>query len=94
MAWLDRYLKGDTSVDTGPRFEWLAEDGAWRSAADYPLKSAGELTASGEATLPITPVSTSGALILGHSRSRSPAPPRSCRSRARRPPPTCSACPS
>ncbi len=64
-AWLDRYVKGDGSADTGPRFEWLAEDGAWRSAADYPLKSAGQLTGSGSATLPITPVSTSGTLILG-----------------------------
>lgn len=64
LAWLDRYLKGDASVDTGPRFEWVDEDGVWRSAADYPLKSAGSLSGSGSASLPITPVSTTGALIL------------------------------
>lgn len=64
LAWLDRYLKGDTAVDTGPRFEWLAEDGNWRSAANYPLRSAGQLTARGSAALPITPAQTSGGLIL------------------------------
>jgi ABC-2 type transport system ATP-binding protein len=64
LQWLDRYLKGDTSVDTGPRFEWLAEDDVWRSAADYPLKSGGTLSATGSGTLPIAPVLTSGALIL------------------------------
>jgi ABC-2 type transport system ATP-binding protein len=63
VEWLDRYLKGDTSVDTGPRFEWLAEDDVWRSAADYPMKSVGSLEASGPGTLPIAPV-PSGALIL------------------------------
>ena len=36
VAWLRRYMAGETSVDTGPRFEWLADDAKWRSAADYP----------------------------------------------------------
>ena len=36
VAWLKRYVAGDTTVDTGPRFEWLADDAQWRSAADYP----------------------------------------------------------
>jgi ABC-2 type transport system ATP-binding protein len=63
LQWLDRYLKKDTSVDTGPRFEWLGEDDVWRSAANYPMKSAGSLSASGPGTLPIAPV-PSGALIL------------------------------
>jgi ABC-2 type transport system ATP-binding protein len=64
LGWLDRYLKGDTSVDTGPRFEWLADDGVWRSAADYPVKRAGSLGAEGSAVMPISPVQTSGSLIL------------------------------
>ena len=37
VAWLKRYVAGDTSVDTGPKFEWLADDAQWRSAADYPV---------------------------------------------------------
>ena len=41
LSWLARYLKRDTSVQTGPRFEWLADDAKWRSAADYPLTRRG-----------------------------------------------------
>ena len=33
LNWLARYLKRDTTVQTGPRFEWLADDAQWRSAA-------------------------------------------------------------
>jgi ABC-2 type transport system ATP-binding protein len=64
LNWLARYLKRDTSVQTGPRFEWLADDAQWRSAADYPMTRRGSLTAvTGQKTLPVTPVSTSGGLI-------------------------------
>ena len=65
LTWLARYLKRDTSVATGPRFEWLADDAKWRSGADYPLPRRGSLTAvTGQKTLPIAPISPSGALIL------------------------------
>lgn len=47
LAWLKRYLKNDASVDTGARFEWLADDGIWRSGPDYPLGDAGTIDASG-----------------------------------------------
>ena len=47
LSWLNRYLKGDTSVDTGAGFEWLADDGVWRSGAGYPLPDAGTIEASG-----------------------------------------------
>jgi ABC-2 type transport system ATP-binding protein len=64
LAWLARYLKRDTSVQTGPRFEWLADDAQWRTASDYPLPRRGTLTAiTGQKTLPIVPSSPSGALI-------------------------------
>ena len=64
LSWLGRYLKRDTSVQTGPRFEWLADDAKWRSAADYPLTKRGSLTAiTGQKTLPIAPTSPSGGLI-------------------------------
>jgi ABC-2 type transport system ATP-binding protein len=64
LAWLARYLKRDTSVATGPRFEWLADDAKWRSAPDYPLTRRGSLTAvTGQKTLAIAPTSPSGALI-------------------------------
>jgi len=65
LTWLSRYLKRNTSVNTGPRFEWLADDAKWRSGADYPLARKGSLTAiTGQKTLPIAPASPSGALIL------------------------------
>jgi ABC-2 type transport system ATP-binding protein len=64
LNWLARYLKRDTTVQTGPRFEWLADDAQWRSAADYPLAQRGSLTAiTGQKTLAIAPVNTSGGLI-------------------------------
>jgi ABC-2 type transport system ATP-binding protein len=47
LAWLDRYLKKNTAADTGPAFEWLADDGVWRSGGDYPLPSAGTIEADG-----------------------------------------------
>src|SRR3954454_943192 len=43
IAWLRRYLAGDTSVSTGPRFEWLADDDVWRSGDDYPLPAGAPL---------------------------------------------------
>ena len=39
VAWLKRYVAQDTNVDTGPRFEWLADDAQWRSAPDYPVRA-------------------------------------------------------
>jgi len=64
IAWLDRYVKGDTGADTGPAFEWIADDGRWRSAGDFPLRLTGSLNGGGSGTLPLTPVGQSGVLIL------------------------------
>jgi len=64
IAWLDRYVKGDTGADTGPAFEWIADDGRWRSASAFPLSLIGSLNGSGSGTLPLTPAGQSGALIL------------------------------
>jgi ABC-2 type transport system ATP-binding protein len=55
VAWLKRYLAGDATVDTGPRFEWLADDARWRSAADYPPPAGAPLVATGAGTLALTP---------------------------------------
>jgi ABC-2 type transport system ATP-binding protein len=53
LAWFARYLDGRTTVDTGPRFEWVGDDGTWRSGGDYPLAAAGSLTGQGSGTLPL-----------------------------------------
>jgi hypothetical protein len=51
IAWFDRYLKGDTSVDTGPTVEYRTNDGEWRTASDFPPADATWVEASGEGSL-------------------------------------------
>lgn len=55
LAWLRRWLEGDTTVDTGPRVQWLDDAGTWRSAPDYPLAPAGTMTGSGSGSMTLTP---------------------------------------
>jgi ABC-2 type transport system ATP-binding protein len=55
IRWLRRYVAGDTSVDTGPQFEWLADDAQWRSTASYPPPQGEPLTGSGSGTLVVNP---------------------------------------
>jgi len=55
LAWLKRHLERDASVDTGPRFEWVADDGIYRSARDYPLAARPPLVGTGAGTLPFAP---------------------------------------
>jgi ABC-2 type transport system ATP-binding protein len=64
LAWMDRWLKDDRDAPIGPGFEWTADDGALRSAADFPLREAGEITASGSGRLAVTPLSTLGGLLV------------------------------
>jgi ABC-2 type transport system ATP-binding protein len=37
MDWLNRYVKGDLSVDTGPQFEWVDQHGQQFSSDTYPV---------------------------------------------------------
>ena len=67
LAWLRRWLKRDTTVDTGPRFEWLADDAAWRSGPDFPLRSAGTVVAAGAGTLTLTPLDSVSSTQLLHA---------------------------
>src|SRR3954454_7207528 len=63
VRWLDRYLKRNTSVQTGRKFEWISQDGVAHGAADYPPPAGPPLTASGSGTLPLVTGATSGELI-------------------------------
>ncbi|MGZ6708124.1 MAG: alpha/beta fold hydrolase [Solirubrobacteraceae bacterium] len=63
LRWLDRYLKGDRSVDTGPAFEWVSQDGAMHGADDYPAPQGAPMQIEGKGQLPLVPGDTSGALI-------------------------------
>ena len=49
---LARHLReGRRPPATGPRFEWVDQQGDWHQASDYPLADAGSLTATGSRTL-------------------------------------------
>src|SRR3954466_4205360 len=69
VAWLKRYLAGDASVDTGPRFEWLADDAKWRSGDDYPLPEGAPVTASGAGTLALNPADAVSGTPLAAGRA-------------------------
>jgi ABC-2 type transport system ATP-binding protein len=64
LAWFDRYLRGRSEVDTGPKFAWIADDAQLRTSEAYPLAPAGELRGSGSGLLPIVPGTASGGLIV------------------------------
>lgn len=64
LSWLDRYLRGDRSVDTGPKFAWIADDGKLRSSLRFPGKRVGSLRGSGSGTLPLVPGPSGGGGLI------------------------------
>jgi ABC-2 type transport system ATP-binding protein len=68
VAWLRRHLKGEP-VDTGPAFEWVADDGVLRTSAEYPLAPLPPLSGSGSGLLAVSPGSpvTGGGLLVAAS---------------------------
>jgi ABC-2 type transport system ATP-binding protein len=69
IAWMKRYLARDKSVDTGPGFEWLADDAQWRSSAAYPPPAGKPIVAEGSGTLALNP----GDAISGNPIAAGPA---------------------
>ena len=55
VRWLDAYLKGGDRSATGPRFEWIDQQGEWHQASDYPLADAGASLRPGVARFPSWP---------------------------------------
>jgi ABC-2 type transport system ATP-binding protein len=55
VAWLRRHLAGERTVDTGPGFEWIADDAQWRSAPAFPPPAGTPVTASGSGNLVLNP---------------------------------------
>jgi len=51
FAWLDRYLFGDESVDTGPEIDIIDQDGTRWTADSYPAEAGEPITATGSGTL-------------------------------------------
>jgi len=68
LAFLARYLQG-ARVDVGPGFEYLDQDGTWRSAPSFPPRSAGTVTAAGSGWLDISPQHDSGFLGIVATRA-------------------------
>ncbi len=58
ITWLNRYLKGDSSVNTGPGFKFVDQNGSSYTASDFPVPTGTPVTAEGHGTLGL--VSTGG----------------------------------
>src|SRR3954469_10757271 len=58
VGWLRRWLMDDRAADSDPTFEWLADDGQWRSAPDWPMAPGTAMTAKGSGTLSFSPADT------------------------------------
>ena len=59
LDWLDRYVKGNKSVDVGPQFEWVDQNGEWHSLDSYPLQQDTTPTVAGSTpgkTIPFIPL--------------------------------------
>jgi ABC-2 type transport system ATP-binding protein len=67
LAWLARYLKRDTSVDTGPGFEWVDQDGGEHTAASYPPRAGAALAGEGSGTLALADGGGSGPAAYANS---------------------------
>ena len=57
LAWLNRFVKQDPTVDTGPAFEWVDQRGRWFSARQYPVAAEQPVveTLTAARTLPLIP---------------------------------------
>jgi ABC-2 type transport system ATP-binding protein len=55
VGWLRRHLAGERSVDTGPGFEWIADDAQWRSTPAFPPPAGTPVTARGAGSLVVNP---------------------------------------
>jgi ABC-2 type transport system ATP-binding protein len=60
LAWLDRYVKGDITIDTGRKFEWVDQTGQFYSSDKMPFETdfnGGDITTnSAGGFLPILPI--------------------------------------
>ncbi len=65
IAWLDRYVKDDESVDTGPGFEFVDQDGVTYTADGFPEPDGEPLTGQGSGSLELVAEGGSGPAVLG-----------------------------
>jgi ABC-2 type transport system ATP-binding protein len=69
IRWMNRYLMGDKRVDTGPRFEWFADDGQIRSASDYPPPTQRVNAAHGSGVFALNPDAVTSGLLVAATPS-------------------------
>jgi ABC-2 type transport system ATP-binding protein len=71
VAWLNRYVKRDSTVATGSRFDFVDQNGTRYTASDYPLPTGHPITAAGAGVLTLTAAGGSGP---AHPPANSPDP--------------------
>ncbi len=67
LAWLARYVKGDTTVSTGPQFEWVDQSGQYYSSNVYPVPTGNPIVTSSTmgGVLPLLPFIGGSGPLLG-----------------------------
>lgn len=71
MAWLNRWVKRDPSVNIGPAVDIIDQNGVRYAASTYPLPSARSLSAQGKGTLQLVATGGSGPVTV-HSTNSDP----------------------
>jgi ABC-2 type transport system ATP-binding protein len=60
IAWFDRYVKGNTKVKLGPRFEYVDQNGVEYTADDFPPRATAPIVTSGRGALTLVAGGGSG----------------------------------
>jgi ABC-2 type transport system ATP-binding protein len=69
LRWFERHLRGGKKVSTGPRFEWIADDGQVRSAPDYPPAVQQVPAGSGAGVFALNPDAVSSGTLIAATPS-------------------------
>ena len=64
ITWLNRYLKRDSSVNTGSRFQFVDQNGTSYSASEFPVANGQPITAQGHGTLALRSTGGSGPVTV------------------------------
>jgi ABC-2 type transport system ATP-binding protein len=64
LTWLDRWVKRDTAVNTGPRISIIDQQGSRYPAGDYPVATATPITAEGSGTLQLVGTGGAGPVVV------------------------------
>ena len=67
VSWFDRYVKGRKRVATGPKFEYLDQQGDWNSARNYPVPGATTITSEKASGVVATPGEPTAGGVIGVS---------------------------